>query len=68
MNNFWILKYYTAEAKKEGSSDIKAEPMEVEEGESKVKDEPQEAPAAPDADKEPKEEPAAQAGQYCYYN
>ncbi|XP_035453405.1 SWI/SNF complex subunit SMARCC2 isoform X2 [Spodoptera frugiperda] len=52
----------SAEAKKEGSSDIKAEPMEVEEGESKVKDEPQEAPAAPDADKEPKEEPAAQAG------
>lgn len=49
----------TPEPKKEGSSDIKAEPMEVEEGEAKVKDEPAETPAAPEAEKEPKEEPAA---------
>ncbi|KAJ8711775.1 hypothetical protein PYW08_008729 [Mythimna loreyi] len=50
----------SAEPKKEGTSDIKAEPMEVEEGEAKVKDEPADAPAAPEAEKEPKEEPAPQ--------
>ncbi|KAH9642718.1 hypothetical protein HF086_002988 [Spodoptera exigua] len=58
MEEFAAIK--VTEAKKEGSSDIKPEPMEVEEGEAKVKDEPQEAPAAPEPEKEPKEEPAAQ--------
>lgn len=51
--------------KKEGASDIKGEPMEVEESEVKVKDEPTETPApAPPAppladDKELKDEQAS---------
>lgn len=50
------------ESKKEGSGDIKSEPMEVDESEAKVKDEPSEVPAPVEADKEPKDEPSPQPG------